>query len=91
MKALSPDLTRSRKRRIFQCTRCQTAFSETRDTVFCDLRTPEETVLLALKMLLVKVDLAGISFVLGGTEETPLAWLRSRRRRLMPSCCAPCP
>jgi len=29
-----------------------------------------------LKMLLVKVELAGISFVLGVTEETTLAWLR---------------
>jgi IS1 family transposase len=76
VKALSTYLTRSGKRRIFQCTRCQTAFSETRDTVFFDLRTPEEKVMLALKMLLVKVDLAGISFVLGVTEETTLAWLR---------------
>lgn len=76
VKALSTYLTRSGKRRIFQCTRCQTAFSETRDTVFFDLRTPEEKVMMALKMLLVKVDLAGISFVLGVTEETTLEWLR---------------
>jgi hypothetical protein len=76
VKALSTYLTRSGKRRIFQCTRCQTAFSETCDTVFFDLRTPEEKVMLALKMLLVKVDLAGISFVLGVTEETTLEWLR---------------
>ncbi len=32
--------------------------------------------MMALKMLLVKVDLAGISFVLGVTEETTLEWLR---------------
>lgn len=76
VKALSTYLTQSGKRRIFQCTRCQTTFSETRDTVFFDLRTPEEKVMMALKMLLVKVDLAGISFVLGVTEETTLAWLR---------------
>ena len=31
---------------------------------------------MALKMLLVRVDLAGIGFVLGVTEETVLAWLR---------------
>jgi len=50
-------------------------FFETRDTVFFDLRTSEEKVMMALKMLLVKVDLAGIRFVLGVTEETVLAWL----------------
>ncbi len=76
VKALSTYLTRSGKRRIFQCTACGTSFSETRDTVFFDLRTPDEKVMMALKMLLVKVDLAGISFVLGVTEETTLAWLR---------------
>lgn len=76
VKALSTYLTRSGKRRIFHCKRCRTNFSETRDTVFFDLRTPEEKVVLALKMLLVKVDLAGISFVLGVTEETTLEWLR---------------
>ena len=43
--------------------------------VFFALRTPEEKVMLALKMLLVKVDLAGICFVLDVTEETILVWL----------------
>jgi IS1 family transposase len=43
--------------------------------VFFDLRTPEEKVMMALKMLLVKVDLAGICFVLDVTEETILGWL----------------
>ena len=32
--------------------------------------------MMALKMLLVRGDLAGISFVLGVTEATALAWLR---------------
>jgi hypothetical protein len=81
VKALSTYLTQSGKRRIFECTQCGTTFSETRDTVFFDLRTPEEKVMLALKMLLVKVDLAGISFVLGVTEETTLAWLRRAAQR----------
>src|SRR6266487_4447126 len=76
IRAISTYLTQSGKRRIFQCTKCGTPFSETRDTVFFDLKTPEEKVMMALKMLLVKVDLAGISFVLGVTEETVLAWLR---------------
>ena len=76
IRAISTSLTQSGKRRIFQCTKCGTPFSETRDTVFFDLKTPEEKVMMALKMLLVKVDLAGISFVLGVTEDTVLAWLQ---------------
>jgi transposase-like protein len=74
--AIATYLTQSGKRRILHCHTCATHFSETRDTVFFDLRTSEEKVMMALKMLLVRVDLAGISFVLGVTEETVLAWLR---------------
>jgi IS1 family transposase len=73
--AISTDLTQSGKRRIFLCNACETTFSETRDTVFFDLRTPEEKVMMALKMLLVKVGLTDIGFVLGVTEETVLMWL----------------
>ena len=73
--AISTYMTKSGKRRIFRCRDCATAFSETRDTVFFDLRTPEEKVIMALKMLLVGVDLTGIAFVLGVTEETTLEWL----------------
>lgn len=74
--AIATDLTQSGKRRIFRCHVCQTTFSETRETVFFDLKTPEEKVMMALTMILVKVDLAGISFVLGVTEATVLEWLR---------------
>ncbi len=74
--AISTYLTNSGKRRIFCCKVCGRQFSETRETVFFDLRTPEEKVMMALKMLLVRVDLAGICFVLGTTEETVLEWLR---------------
>src|SRR5205809_5868396 len=74
--AIATYLTQSGKRRIFRCHACETSFSETRDTVFFDLRASEEKVIFALKMLLVRVDLSGISFVLGVTEETVLAWLR---------------
>jgi IS1 family transposase len=73
--AISTYMTESGKRRIFRCRHCETTFSETQDTVFFDLRTSEEKVMMALKMLLVRVDLAGISFVLGVHEETVLAWL----------------
>lgn len=74
--AIATYLTHSGKRRIFRCHTCATHFAETRETVFFDLRTSEEKVMMALKMLLVRVDLAGICFVLGVTEETVLAWLR---------------
>jgi IS1 family transposase/transposase-like protein len=74
--AIATYLTQSGKRRIFRCRTCATHFAETRETVLFDLRTSEEKVVMALKMLLVRVDLAGIGFVLGVTEETVLAWLR---------------
>jgi IS1 family transposase len=74
--AIATYLTHSGTRRIFRCHTCVPHFAETRETVFFDLRTSEEKVMLALKMLLVRVDLAGIGFVLGVTEETVLAWLR---------------
>jgi IS1 family transposase/transposase-like protein len=74
--AISTYLTQSGKRRIFRCSACEQPFSETRDTVFFGLRSPEEKVMMALKMLLVKVALSDIGFVLGVTEETVLAWLR---------------
>ena len=76
IRAISTYLTQSGKRRIFRCHTCETQFAETRETVFFDLRTSEEKVMMALKMLLVRVDLAGICFVLGVTEQTVLAWLR---------------
>jgi len=73
--SISTYMTQSGKRRIFKCSECDISFSETRDTVFHDLRTPEEIVMMALKMILVKVSLSGISFVLNIKEETILMWL----------------
>jgi len=74
--AIATYLTQSGKRRIFRCSKCEDCFSETCDTVFFDLRTPEDKVMMALKMLLVKVGLSDIGFVLSVTEETVLEWLR---------------
>src|SRR5262249_29759514 len=74
--AIATYLTQRGKSRIFRCRTCETHFAATRERVFFDLRTSEENVMMALKMLLVRVDLAGIGFVLGVTEETVLAWLR---------------
>jgi hypothetical protein len=50
--AIATYLTQGGKRRIFRCHTCATQFAETRATVFFDLRTSEEKVLMALKMLL---------------------------------------
>ena len=47
--ALAMSLTHSGKRRIFRCHTCETRFSETRETVFFDLRTAEDKVMMALK------------------------------------------
>ena len=74
--AISTYLSQSGKRRIFRCSKCEGTFAETRDTVFFDLRSPEEKVIMALKMLLVKVALSDMGFVLGVTEATVLEWLR---------------
>jgi hypothetical protein len=79
--AISTSLTASGKRRIFCGRDCRPTFSETRDTVFFDLRTPEAQVIMALKRLLVRADLAGISCVLGVTEDTVLEWLRRAARK----------
>src|SRR5205807_6108708 len=61
---------------FFLSKRCHKRFSETRDTVFFDLRSSEEKVMMALKMLLVRVDLAGIAFVLDVNPESVLLWLQ---------------
>lgn len=73
--SISTYKTKSGKRRIFECKSCEETFSESRDTVFFDLRTPLVVVILALKMILVKVGLSNISFVLGIKEQTILVWL----------------
>jgi len=73
--SISTYMTKSGRRRIFKCKECGETFSETRETVFHDLGTPEDKVMTALKMIPVRVSLSGISFVLGVTEETVLMWL----------------
>jgi hypothetical protein len=74
--AIASYMRQSGRRRVFRCSRCERSFSETRDSVFFDLRTPEEKVMMALKMRLVRVELAAICFVLGVTEETLIEWRR---------------
>ena len=76
VRAIATYPSQSGRRRIFQCKLCGEQFSETRGTVFFDLRTVEETVILVLKLLLCKVELTALSFALGVTEGTVLEWLR---------------
>jgi transposase-like protein len=76
VKSIATYETQSGKRRIFRCKECGEQFAETRDTVFYDLRTSEEKVMIVLKLLLRKVELSAISFAMGVTEETSLEWLR---------------
>jgi transposase-like protein len=76
VRAIATYPTQSGRRRLFQCKVCGEQFSETRGTVFFDLRTVEETVILVLKLLLCKVELTALSFALGVTEGTVLEWLR---------------
>jgi len=72
--AIATYMTQSSKGCLFRCKTYTTTSAETRDTVFFDLRPAEEKVMMPLKMLLVRVDLARISFVLGITEGTVLVW-----------------
>jgi transposase-like protein len=91
--AIATYLTPSGTRRLWRCHPCATPFAETRATVFCDLRTSEDTGMMALTMLLVRVELAGISLVLGVTAETVVAWLRRAAHQaeaITPPGCAPC-
>ena len=76
VRAIATYQTPSGQRRIFACKLCGEQCSETRQTVLFDLRTAEEKVSIVLKLLLCKVELTSISFALGVTEETTLAWLR---------------
>ena len=52
-KCKSTYVTKSGKRRTFECQECGGIFSETRDTVFFNLRASEEKVIMALKVILV--------------------------------------
>jgi len=75
MRALSPSLPQSGKRRLFRCHPCEQPFSETRATVFFELKSPEAKGMMALKMLLVNVALSDLRFVLGVTAEPVLEGL----------------
>ena len=76
VRSIATSLPHSGTRRLLRCNRCATHCAATRETVLFARRTSDEQGMMALKMLLVRVDLAGIGCVLGVPEEPVLAWLR---------------
>ena len=67
--------TKSGRIRKYICTSCRTVFCERTNTVFYDLRTEEDTVLLALKMLLNGMSLRSIARILELSLDTVRRWL----------------
>ena len=67
--------TKSGRIRKYICTFCRTIFCERTNTVFYDLRTEEDTVLLALKMLLNGMSLRSIARILEIILDTVRRWL----------------
>jgi transposase-like protein len=62
--------------RRFRCRQCDASFCNRVGTIFYDLRTPEEKVLLALKLLVKGMPLRGIGEVLEVKLDTVRHWLR---------------
>ena len=67
--------TKSGLVRNFLCRSCRTSFCQRHGTAFYDLRTPEERVMFAIKMLLRGMSLRGIADVLGVRLDTVRFWL----------------
>lgn len=63
-------------RRKFLCKVCGKSFCSRTATIFYDLRTPEEKVLLALKLLVKGMPLRGVADVLDVKLDTVRHWLR---------------
>lgn len=68
--------TQSGRVRKLICRSCGKVFNNRTGTVFFDLRTPEEKVLMAIKMLLHGMSVRGVADVLESKPDTVLAWLR---------------
>jgi transposase-like protein len=67
--------TRSGVVRKYICRRCGRVFNDRTGTVFFDLRTSDEKVLIALKLLIKGMSVRGIAEVLGSKPDTVLRWL----------------
>lgn len=63
-------------RRKFLCKICGESFCNRSGTIFYDLRTPEEKVLLAIKLLVKGMPLRGVADVLGVKLDTVRHWLK---------------
>lgn len=59
----------------YYCTVCKRRFSARQGTIFYNLKTDEEKVLLALKMLSERNSARGTARTLGTNEDTVLKWL----------------
>lgn len=68
--------TQSGRVRKLICRSCGKVFNERTGTVFFDLRTPEDKVLMAMKMLLRGMSVRGAADVLECKPDTVLGWLR---------------
>ncbi len=68
--------TQTGRVRQFVCRACKTSFSEHTGTFFYDLRTPEEKVLLAIKLLVKGMPLRGVAEVLEVKLDTVRRWLK---------------
>jgi len=68
--------TKSGRVHKFICRECNKVFCERQDTIFYDLRTEEEKILLALKLLVKGMSLRGTAEVLGTKLDTIRHWLR---------------
>lgn len=64
------------KVRKLLCKRCGGSFCERSGTIFYDLRSPEEKVLMALKLLLKGMPLRGVAEVMEVKLDTVRRWLR---------------
>lgn len=62
--------------RRFLCRACGHSFCSRAGTIFYDLRSPEERVLMALKLLVKGMPLRGVAEVLGVKLDTVRHWLR---------------
>ncbi|MDD1753716.1 MAG: helix-turn-helix domain-containing protein [Methanotrichaceae archaeon] len=67
--------TKSGRIRKYICTACHAVFCDRTNTVFYDLRTEKETVLLALKLLLDGMSLRSIAEALEISQDTVIRWL----------------
>jgi len=72
--------TRSGRVRKYICRACGAIFCERQGTVFYNIRSPEDKVVLALKLILQGLSLRGVSNVLGVKLDTVRLWLTRSAR-----------